>query len=665
MPSGPTEAAQQPELPVLLSGTTLYLAPEVRTAHARAGLLVAKNVADRRYLFMKHEHWQLLKRFADGQTVPDVLCDIISENRCPPLRDFYELVMKAHESGILLTKKPATTAQPFSSANWRVGVAGPIARMSSAVVIVCSATILLSARVQMPAHVTEIVISCLLAVAAGSLGQVLAACVLHGAGCAVYRPRFDWKTPAPRFRVDLDDAVMGGRDTEVDAALVRLAPSFFFAAAAALKAPAYYLPLLAGVFVQLSPLWPTPMLDLLRALFRDPRLSTSTRFIFASSRPAALLSQARQQFSDRKYLLAGITATVIWLGLVFVIGCVLVQANAVDLLHRFYAAGGLRDIGLVIVGVLAAGVLGVLGLVMWIIVSHVRAWWREGAERRRRLAIAVTSPEEVAQLLAGTVLFRDLPPETLQAVAAAMRPEDHPRGDYVIRLGEEADRLFVLVSGRLEVMRRLEDGKDHAVAEMIPGDVLGEIAVVRGGTRTRSVRCATRCVLLALDKPDFEKLVLSRVTRAAVEEAVQKVGFLQNIELVKNWPQPALAAFARLAKIQEYSPGDIVMREGEDNLFLHLVHRGEFEVTQRGKHLRKLRQGDSFGELGMLQNSAPTASVTATLPGSCLIIPKSEFLKFITQDVSISLQFEQIGSKRLGRQVFSSHKGPGFDVMRG
>ncbi len=434
---------------------------------------------------------------------------------------------------------------------------------------------------------------------------------------------------------------------------------------AALEAPPYCLPLLGAVFLNVSPLWRSPMLDLLRAIFRDPRLSVGNAFVAASSRPEVLLSRARYQLSDRKFLLANVVAAATWLALAFITGCVLLQANARALLHRFYAGHGLRYTELVVIGAVAAVVLGIAVLVAWIVFRRVLIWWRERAERRRRMRIAVTSPEAVAEFLSDTVLFRDLPAEVLKEIATVMHPVQHARGEYVIRAGEEASQLFVLVSGRLEVVRHFGEDKAQAVAEMFPGDVLGEIGVIRGETRSRSIRCATRSLLLALDKADFERLVLPCISRADVEQAVQKVGFLQNVALVKNWSQASLSAFARLATITEYEQGDVIMQEGTDNLFLHLVHRGEFEVTQRGKRIRKLKQGDSFGEVGMLQNNAATATVTATMAGSCLVVPKTDFLRFITQDFAISLQFEQIGTKRLGKQVFHGKKAPGFNAMRG
>ncbi len=651
------------DLPALLGTAVLRLAPDLRTAPTRGSLLAVKHDASGSLLVVARSQWQLLERFTAGCTVPEALCAIIADEHCPPLREFYALVVQAHEHGILRVDG-LPLPPPVGPVRWRVPLPPAPARLGALVLLTLSTLVLALAGVRLPSHAREVLGGALLALATPSLGQLLAACVLAGAGCRVLRPKFHWKTAVPGFRLDLEEAVMGGRDTEINVALVRLVPPFLGAALATVKAPPYALPLLVVGIVLLSPLWRTPGWDLLRALFRDPRLATRTRFVFARSVPFAVLATARRQLSDRRFLLAGTIATLVWLALVFVIGCLLFQAHAVDLLHRFYLAGGLRYTGIVMVGAVAAVILGVIGLVLWILVGHVLAWFRARAARARRLQIAGRSPEAVAELLAGIVLFRDLPPEARREAAAAMRPLEPARGDLVLRAGDPADAVYVVVSGRLEVIRHLADGRAEPVADLVAGDVLGEMAVVRGGPRTRSVRCATRSLLLALAKPDFDRIAFAHLTHAAVEDAVNKVGFLQNIALVQQWPQPSLAAFAKLARIQEYNEGDLVVREGSENVHLYLVHRGEFAVSQHGKPVRKLRPGDSYGEFGLLQNRVATTSVAATLPGSCLVVAKADFLKFITQDIALSLQFEQLGTRELGRRPAGGAHAPGFDVLR-
>jgi len=178
-------------------------------------------------------------------------------------------------------------------------------------------------------------------------------------------------------------------------------------------------------------------------------------------------------------------------------------------------------------------------------------------------------------------------------------------------------------------------------------DVFGEIALLQGGPRTRSIRSLGRSVLLALDKADFERLVLSKLSHQAVADAVQKVGFLQHAELTRNWSHAAMASFARRAKVLEAPEGAVILEEGKANHSFYLVHRGELAVRVKGRDLRRLKMGDSFGELSLLGSGLATASVVVTSKvANVLVIPARDFLDFITQDFVIGLGWEETRKNR-------------------
>jgi CRP-like cAMP-binding protein len=182
------------------------------------------------------------------------------------------------------------------------------------------------------------------------------------------------------------------------------------------------------------------------------------------------------------------------------------------------------------------------------------------------------------------------------------------------------------------------------------GDVFGEIALLQGGPRTRSIRCLARSTLLVLDKADFERLVLSRMSRQAVEDAVQKVGFLQHARLTRHWDNQMMAAFARRSKLQEMPEGTVILEEGSSNHWFYLVHRGELEVSQKGQVLRRLKMGDSFGELSLMGDGFVTARVIVrSKMASCLMINGRDFLEFITQDFTVGLEGEEAKTRRLER----------------
>ena len=659
----PPRAPEAPfDLPALLNRAPLRLADGLRTVEVRRDRLVVKLAQARRYLVVTPGQWQWLQAFDVKRPVPDVLAELFSHHRCPALHEFYGLVVAAVRQGILLTEA-LLAPPPQPPARWPVRIPGSVARWLAAGVIAAGVLVLAFLAVPMPRNPTWLVLGWLGACAASSAGYAFAACVVRAGGGEVYRPRLEWLTLAPRFRIDLDDARMVGRGTEADAALARLVPPFLVTWAAAIWCPPLVLPLLVGVLLHLSPLWPSPLLAWLRARFSDPQLETPYDFRVARSRLWALLRRAWRPLADGRFLLACAAATVLWLALVLVTGCLLWRANIVDLLRRFEVAGGFRYVALGLLGLVGALIVVAAAAVALIVIDHLRSWLGERTERRLRPTAAPMAPGTIARLLGQTILFRELSADDLQAVAGAVRAEEHRARSFVVREGEPGDRLYLVVSGRLEVRRDYAPGRSEPVAELVAGDVFGEIALLEGGVRTRSIRCLTRSVLLALGKADFERLVLTRVSRQAVVDAVQKVGFLQHTAWARDWSHATLAAFASRARFQEWKEGDVIIEEGKPNFWFYLVHRGELAVREGDRELRRLTMGDPFGELSVLKGGGATASVVVrSRVASCLVVANTDFLSFLTQDFIVGLRLEELSAQRRGWPALAAGgaRGPGF-----
>jgi len=83
-------------------------------------------------------------------------------------------------------------------------------------------------------------------------------------------------------------------------------------------------------------------------------------------------------------------------------------------------------------------------------------------------------------------------------------------GEVLVEQGERSDDLYLLLDGVLGVE---VDGDE--VAEIGPGAVLGERAVLEGGNRTATLRARTRCRVVVvpaelLDRGSLERLAASR-----------------------------------------------------------------------------------------------------------------------------------------------------------
>jgi predicted acylesterase/phospholipase RssA/CRP-like cAMP-binding protein len=97
------------------------------------------------------------------------------------------------------------------------------------------------------------------------------------------------------------------------------------------------------------------------------------------------------------------------------------------------------------------------------------------------------------------------------------------RGEVLMREGESADSLFVLISGRLQVFRTKASGEIQPIAETAAGETIGEMAFFTGEPRSASVSAMRDSVVVRLPHTVFEQLIARRpaivrhVTRVQME----------------------------------------------------------------------------------------------------------------------------------------------------
>ena len=83
-------------------------------------------------------------------------------------------------------------------------------------------------------------------------------------------------------------------------------------------------------------------------------------------------------------------------------------------------------------------------------------------------------------------LFAELVPEDLQRLAATATERLYAAGEALVREGDVGDELFVIVEGRVRVVR-IEEGVERLLRTYEAGDHIGELAVLRDRPRAATV----------------------------------------------------------------------------------------------------------------------------------------------------------------------------------
>jgi CRP-like cAMP-binding protein len=99
-------------------------------------------------------------------------------------------------------------------------------------------------------------------------------------------------------------------------------------------------------------------------------------------------------------------------------------------------------------------------------------------------------------------IFSELAPRDLDRLAAIVVPRQAKRGEVIIKEGDQAAGVFIIVSGKVEVVRG-QGRNEQVLATLGPGDFFGEMALFEGFPRNATVRALEDTECLALTRWDF------------------------------------------------------------------------------------------------------------------------------------------------------------------
>jgi sigma-B regulation protein RsbU (phosphoserine phosphatase) len=105
-------------------------------------------------------------------------------------------------------------------------------------------------------------------------------------------------------------------------------------------------------------------------------------------------------------------------------------------------------------------------------------------------------------------LFATLPLDELRYLTQTLRQIAIPGDTVLFREGDKGDHLYIVLEGRLEIVKALGTEDELLLSMRGPGEFVGEMSLVTGdGLRTASVRSSSPAQLLEIPRADFDQLL--------------------------------------------------------------------------------------------------------------------------------------------------------------
>lgn len=130
-----------------------------------------------------------------------------------------------------------------------------------------------------------------------------------------------------------------------------------------------------------------------------------------------------------------------------------------------------------------------------------------------------------------------------------------------------------------------------------------------------------------------------------------KLDLLKRVPLFSKCSRPELERIAGIADELDFKEGKELAKEGSPGREFFVIVEGDAEVT-RGKHrLRRLSDGDFFGEISLITRLPRTATVKTLSPMRALVITDRSFRRMLTQSPQLQRKVLEALGERLDATV--------------
>jgi CRP-like cAMP-binding protein len=169
--------------------------------------------------------------------------------------------------------------------------------------------------------------------------------------------------------------------------------------------------------------------------------------------------------------------------------------------------------------------------------------------------------------LAPEIVVVDVSVEMWERLHAAGHERRFEAGEVVLRQGDPASHVMLLVSGRVKVSLAMPDGEVLLLAVRGVGELLGEIAVLGGDERSATVVTIEPCVMRVLPADRFQALVRSagleaELLRRAMRRIREGEAWRAETAALPAGPR-VVRALARLAVPGSGGPVDVGLGQSE------------------------------------------------------------------------------------------------------
>lgn len=199
-------------------------------------------------------------------------------------------------------------------------------------------------------------------------------------------------------------------------------------------------------------------------------------------------------------------------------------------------------------------------------------------------------------------LLADLNQEEIEKISEGVVFTDYKKGEYIFRTGDKADKLYIVVSGKMKIYNYLSDGREQILYIYSPGDFVGAFNLLKEDEFKYNAEALEDTTISTLSKNKFNDIILKNpeITLKVLEKAYERIRDAEGLVVRLS----AANTDAKVAGLLLELIKDFGSKEGANTILELTINREEMgnyagisreTMTRKLNHFKELAYIDFIG----------------------------------------------------------------------
>jgi len=213
---------------------------------------------------------------------------------------------------------------------------------------------------------------------------------------------------------------------------------------------------------------------------------------------------------------------------------------------------------------------------------------------------------------------------------------------------EESTRAFIPIDASVDLPY------GSPVAELVLGDLFGEMTCMNYYPRSATVRAKTDCVMLEMLRNVLDILQRNKTFRAQLERNYRARALdshLRSVPIFGPLTKDFIDHLRDRVELIRYQPGQVICRQGDPADSFYLIRIGFVKISEQRPGgemiLAYLGRGGFFGEIGLLSGGTRTSSCTALDHVEVVRVTGEDFQAMLDRFPEVRASLESVARGRV------------------